>query len=193
MKFIKHALLSLGSLLLLTAVTGFVYPWIVTTAAWAAFPGKAGGSLVRINGDIRGSILIAQKFTGNHYFWSRPSAGDFATVASSASNLGPASAALAKAIQDRRDSLTKAHNGVPPVDMVTGSASGLDPEISPEAAEYQINQIALARKLNQSQTDDLRELVKSSVEEPTFGFLGEARVNVLRLNLALDEKYPAQK
>ena len=182
MRIIKHAFLSLASLIVLTVFTGWFYPWLVTTIARSAFPDRAEGSLVRIGGEIRGSELIAQKFSGDRYFWPRPSAGDYATVPSSASNLGPSSAALAKA-----------HNGIPPADMVTTSASGLDPEISPEAARYQLDRVAKARRLNESQKEELRTLVEQSVLEPTFGFLGESRVNVLRLNLALDERYPIQQ
>ncbi|HMX57256.1 MAG TPA: potassium-transporting ATPase subunit KdpC [Leptospiraceae bacterium] len=193
MRIIKHAFLSLASLIVLTVFTGWFYPWLVTTIARSAFPDRAEGSLVRIGGEIRGSELIAQKFSGDRYFWPRPSAGDYATVPSSASNLGPSSAALAKAIQGRKDSLAKAHNGIPPADMVTTSASGLDPEISPEAARYQLDRVARARRLNESQKEELRTLVEQSVLEPTFGFLGESRVNVLRLNLALDERYPIQQ
>lgn len=193
MRIVQHAFLSLASLLVLTAFTGWFYPWLVTTIARSAFPDQAEGSLVRIQGEIRGSKLIAQKFTGDRYFWPRPSAGDYATVASSASNLGPSSAALAKAIQERRDFLAKAHNGTPPADMITTSASGLDPEISPEGARYQFDRVARARRLNESQKEELRTLVEQSILEPTFGFLGESRVNVLRLNVALDERYPIQK
>ena len=132
------------------------------------------------NGNLVGSELLGQKFESPRYFWPRPSAGDYATVASGASNKGPTSAELKKAIDERRAIFgTDA-----PVDLLTASASGLDPHISPEAARSQVARVAAARNIS---IQKLSELIDQTIESPQFGFLGEPRVNVLRLNRALDQ------
>src|SRR5262245_22158544 len=182
---------ALVSLVLFTAITGVIYPVIVTGMAQLLFPAQANGSLVTVDGKVVGSSLIGQPFHDPKYFWSRPSAtspfGDNAG-ASSGSNLSPTNPALIKAVQDRVDALRAADPGntAPvPVDLVTASSSGLDPHISPAAAAYQLRRVAKARGMSE---DAVRALVDRSEEGRQFGVLGEPRVNVLAVNLALDGK-----
>ena len=176
-------------LLLLTLVTGVAYPLLVTGIAQAVFPSQAQGSLIVKDGKVVGSQLIGQPFDDPKYFWSRPSAtSPFADNAGSStgSNLSPTNPDLVKAVQGRVDALRAADPGntAPvPVDLVTASGSGLDPHISPAAAFYQAPRVAKARKLP---PETVRELVERHVEGRLLGFLGEPRVNVLALNLALD-------
>ena len=178
-------------LLLLTLVTGVAYPLLVTGIAQAVFPSQARGSLIVKDGKIVGSRLIGQPFDDPKYFWSRPSAtSPFADNAgsSSGSNLSPTNPDLVKAVQGRVDALRAADPGntAPvPVDLVTASGSGLDPHISPAAAIYQVARVAKARKLD---PEAVRQLVERHTEGRSLGFLGEPRVNVLALNLALDGK-----
>jgi K+-transporting ATPase ATPase C chain len=178
-------------LLLLTLVTGVAYPLLVTGIAQVVFPSQAQGSLIVKGGKIVGSRLIGQPFDDPKYFWSRPSAtSPFADNAglSSGSNLSPTNPDLVKAVQVRVDALRAAdpRNTAPvPVDLVTASGSGLDPHISPAAAFYQAPRVAKARKLP---PEKVRELVERHIEGRFLGFLGEPRINVLALNLALDEK-----
>jgi K+-transporting ATPase ATPase C chain len=173
----------------LTLLTGVAYPLVVTLIGALAFPAQAGGSIVRIDGRDVGSALIGQSFTSPRHFWSRPSATGpmpYNAGASSGSNLGPTNAALASAVAARVAALRAADpgNAAPvPVDLVTTSASGLDPHISPAAAEYQMARVARERGLD---ADRVRELVQAATEGRTLGVLGEPRVNVLELNLALD-------
>ena len=176
-------------LLLLTLVTGVAYPLLVTGIAQTVFPSQAQGSLIVKDGHVVGSKLIGQPFDDPKYFWSRPSAtSPFADNAGSStgSNLSPTNPDLVKAVQGRVDALRAADPGntAPvPVDLVTASASGLDPHISPAAAFYQAPRVAKARKLP---PETVRELVERHIEGRFLGFLGEPRVNVLALNLALD-------
>jgi K+-transporting ATPase ATPase C chain len=175
--------------LVLTALTGVIYPLGVTLLARLAFPFQAAGSIITQGGHAVGSALLGQPFTSPGYFWSRPSATapqPYNGAASGASNLGPTNPALFDAIHDRVTALRAADPGNAdpvPVDLVTASGSGLDPHISPAAAEYQVARVARARGLDATK---VRELVRVATEERTFGVLGERRVNVLRLNLALD-------
>ncbi len=176
-------------LLLLTLVTGVAYPLLVTGIAQTVFPSQSQGSLVVKDGTVVGSALIGQPFDDPKYFWGRPSAtspfGDNAG-ASSGSNLSPTNPDLVKAVQGRVDALRVADPGntAPvPVDLVTASGSGLDPHISPAAALYQAPRVAKARKLP---PETVRELVERHIEGRFLGFLGEPRVNLLALNLALD-------
>ena len=190
----KTFLPALRLFIALTVLTGVVYPLLVTGIAKALFPWQAGGSLVRVNGRVAGSELLAQRFGDGTYFWPRPSAGDdgtnYATVASSASNLGPTSSNLVLTVAARIAAFQSANglatNDPVPADMAFASGSGLDPHISPSAARLQINRVASARKLSAAQKQQLTALVDQSIEMPQLGFLGDPRVNVLKLNLALD-------
>ena len=178
----------------LTVVTGLVYPVVVTAVAHAAFPHEADGSLIEKNGKAVGSELLGQQFDAPSYFWGRLSAtspNPYNPQASGGSNLGPTNPALADEVKGRISALHDADptNTAPiPVDLVTSSGSGLDPEISPAAAAYQIDRVAKARKLS---PNDVDALVQRATSGRQFGILGEARVNVLKLNLALDELKPA--
>jgi K+-transporting ATPase ATPase C chain len=176
----KTVLQSLRIYLVLTLLTGVIYPLAITGVAQLAFPKQAHGSRLTNGGKLVGSDLLAQKFESPKYFWPRPSGGDFATIPSGASNKGPTSADLKKAIEERR---AKFGEGTP-VDLLTASGSGLDPHISPEAAQAQIARVAAARNLPPTK---ISQLVDHVIEAPQFGLLGEPRVNVLQLNLALDQ------
>ena len=184
-----HIRVSLILIVLLTVVTGVIYPLVVTGIAQVAFPTQANGSLVVKGGQLVGSSLIGQPFDDPKYVWSRPSAtSPFPdnAGASSGSNQGPLNPALAGAVQGRVDALRAADPGntaAVPVDLVTASGSGLDPHISPAAALYQVPRVARERKLD---VETVRALVERHIEGRTFGLLGEPRVNVLALNLALD-------
>jgi potassium-transporting ATPase KdpC subunit len=186
-----HIRPAIVSLALLSAVTGLAYPAIVTVVAQLVFPRQANGSLVIKDGKTVGSSLIGQPFDDPKYFWGRPSATTpFAdnAGASSGSNLSPTNPDLIKTVQGRVDALRAADPGntaAVPVDLVTASGSGLDPHISPAAAFYQVGRVARSRKLDATV---VRDLVERHVEGRQLGLLGEPRVNVLALNLALDGK-----
>lgn len=170
---------------LLTFVTGVIYPLVVTGIAQLVFPHQANGSLVTINGKTYGSELIGQQFDDPKYFWGRLSAISYDSSTSSGSNYGPMNPALIEAVQARIDALKAADpdNTLPiPVDLVTASGSGLDPHISVDAALYQISRVASSRGLSEA---DVIALVNQYTDGRQFGFLGEPRVNVLLLNLAL--------
>ena len=183
---LRPALVSLAAL---TLITGLLYPLVVTGIAQVLFPQQANGSLILIDGKPVGSSLIGQPFDAPKYFWGRPSATSpfpYNAAASSGSNLGPTNDALMKAVQARieRSRLADPDNPLPiPVDLVTASGSGLDPHISPAAAEYQIRRIARVRGLDETV---VRGLVSHHTEGRQLGVLGEPRVNALLLNLALD-------
>ena len=184
-----HLRPALMSLLILTLITGVAYPLLVTGIAQTLFPFQANGSLIVKDGKVVGSALIGQPFDDPKYFWGRPSATSpfgYNAGASSGSNLSPTSANLVKAVQERVNTLHEADPGntAPvPVDLVTASGSGLDPHISPAAALYQVSRVARARKLS---PEAVRALVDKHTEGRFLGVLGEPRVNVLTLNLALD-------
>lgn len=195
LKEIRPALVLLTGL---TIITGLIYPMAITGIAGVVFPAQAQGSLIEQNGKVIGSALIGQSFTEAKYFHGRPSATNapdpkdstktidapYNAVNSMGSNLGPTSKALADRIKGDVGTL-KAENATAPVpvDLVTTSGSGLDPDISPDAALFQVPRVAKARNLSEER---VRGLVSSQIEGRTFGLLGEPRVNVLRLNLALD-------
>jgi K+-transporting ATPase ATPase C chain len=180
---------SVVMLLVLTMLLGIVYPLVITGIGRAFFSGKAQGSLIVQNGRVVGSKLIGQPFNDPRYFWSRPSATTpipYNAAASTGSNLGPTNPALLQAITGRIAALRAAdpgNNAPVPIDLVTASASGLDPDISPAAAEYQVGRVARVRGVS---VDAVRELVKKYTNGRQLGFLGEPGVNVLELNLALD-------
>lgn len=178
------------SFLVLTVITGFLYPLGVTGVAQILFPSQANGSLVYRNGQVAGSQLIGQPFDDPKYFWGRLSATtpySYNASSSAGSNLGPTNKALFDEVQSRIDALHKAdptNTAPPPVDLVTSSGSGLDPDISVDAAMYQVHRVAVARGLDDGK---VQKLVSENITPRTFGFLGEPRVNVLTLNFALDE------
>jgi K+-transporting ATPase ATPase C chain len=175
-----------------TFITGMIYPLVFTVFAQLVFPRQANGSLVMRDGKLVGSEWMAQQFQGANYFWPRPSAATYGTGATglnagSGSNLGPTSAQLQTNVRTNakalRDAGKLAADAPVPADLVYASASGVDPHISPEAARFQISRVAAARGMGE---DKVRALVEQFIEPPQFGFLGQARVNVLQLNLALD-------
>ncbi len=184
-----HLRISLLMLLVFTVITGVLYPLAVTGIAQAVFPRQANGSLIRQHGQVIGSALIGQPFRSPRYFWSRPSAtAPFPdnSLASGGSNLGPTNPVLLQQVKARIAALHAAdpsQHAPIPVDLVTASGSGLDPDISPAAALYQVPRIARLRHLSEQR---VRALVTRYTTPRQLGFLGEPRVNVLELNLALD-------
>lgn len=176
--------------LVLAVLTGFVYPLIVTGLAQLFFPWQANGSLVRKDGKVVGSYLIGQKFSSPYYFHGRPSASDYDAMASGGLNCAPSSRALAQKIEERYRALAKENPGLTrretPLDLITTSASGLDPHISPEAALVQVPRIARARSIPE---EALVRLVREYTHPRWLGLFGEPRVNVLELNLALDRRF----
>jgi K+-transporting ATPase ATPase C chain len=178
---------AVGLLLALTVLTGIAYPVAVTAVAQLAWPHQANGSLIVVDGRTLGSSLIGQSFSDPKYFWGRPSAAGkdgYDANASGGSNLGPTTKALIDRVTAEVDRLRAANGNAPiPVDLVTTSASGLDPDISPAAADYQIPRVAAARGMT---ADLVRAAVARHTSEPLLGFIGEARVNVLELNLDLE-------
>ncbi len=178
---------AIGFVVLLTVLTGVIYPLAVTGIAQTLFRHQADGSLIEENGDTVGSELIGQPFSDPRYFWGRLSATEYDAAASSGSNYGPTNPALLEAIQARIDALKAVDpdNQEPiPVDLVTSSGSGLDPHVSVAAALYQVPRVARYRELGE---DQVSALVERFTEGRQFGILGEPRINVLKLNLALDE------
>jgi len=188
---LSHVRAAVVSLVVFTVVTGIAYPLVITGIAQLVFPHQATGGLIVKDGKPVGSTLIGQPFDDPKYFWSRPSATSpfgYNAGASGASNLSPTNADLIKAVQGRVDALRAADPGntAPvPVDLVTASGSGLDPDISPAAALYQVGRVAKARKLDEAV---VRSLVAQYTQGRQLGLFGEPRVNVLALNLALDSR-----
>lgn len=183
---LSHLRPALVMLALFTLLTGVAYPLAMTGLAQALIPGPANGSLVTRGASIVGSALIAQSFTSGRYFWPRPSAAGekgYDAAGSSGSNLGPLSRKLIARVEGDVEAWRKAGASIIPADAVTTSASGLDPHISPSFAGLQIARVAAARKVTEAQ---IRALVEKSTDRPLLGLFGEPRINVLRLNLALD-------
>jgi len=186
----KNLIISVLMTIVTTILLGIVYPLVVTGIAQMIFPKKANGQLITQNGRLIGSSVIGQPFTGSTYFHSRPSAAGtgYDAASSGGTNLGPANKVLISRVEHDTASLHAENpSALVPVDMVTTSASGLDPHISIAAAEFQIPRVARARGMSESQ---LQRLVDAHTEYRQFGFLGEPRVNVLELNLALDAVSP---
>ena len=187
--YLKQWIVSVRALAVFTFLTGAVYPLVLTGLAQALFPDRANGSLIRREGKWVGSKLIGQNFTDPRYFWGRLSATGptpYNGASSSGSNLGPMNPALWKAAQDRIDALRSAdpeNTGLVPVDLVTASASGLDPHITPAAALYQLKRIAHVRRISEQTVE---RLISENTDGRFLGILGEPGVNVLKLNLALD-------
>lgn len=194
-------------LVVMTVVTGIAYPLAVTGLSQAIFPWQAQGSLIEKDGRVVGAANIGQSFTGPAYFWGRPSATTAADPADPAksvaapynaansmgSNLAPTSKALADGVAGAVEAVRAAYpgqQGAVPVDLVTASASGLDPHITPAAAAYQVKRVALARRVP---VEEVQKLLAANTEGRELGILGEPRVNVLRLNMALDDKWPLAK
>jgi potassium-transporting ATPase KdpC subunit len=195
-RILKELRISLTLLILLTLITGILYPALITICAQSLFPWRANGSLLILNNKIVGSALIGQSFTDPKYFWGRPSATTpypYNAENSSGSNLGPLNPDYIAQVKGRKKILEDAnkdnHQSVP-IDLLMTSASGLDPEISPQAAFYQTERIAAVRKIPESK---VQQLVRVHVQKPDFNILGEARVNILMLNLALDELDKTEK
>ncbi len=187
---IKNILISLRMLFFMTIITGIIYPVLVTGISQLFFHKQANGSLVKMDNKIIGSELIGQKFISEKYFWARPSAIDYNTVPSGASNLGYTSLDLKNKINERISVLSK-NSSVKniPKDLLFASSSGIDPHISPESAYFQIDRIAKSRNFNEKQKKELIDLVKKSIEKRQFNILGEERVNVLLLNIELDKAF----
>ncbi|MEO5337297.1 MAG: potassium-transporting ATPase subunit KdpC [Magnetospirillum sp. WYHS-4] len=189
LKELRPALVLLA---VMTAITGIIYPLLVTGVAQMAFPWQAGGSLIEKDGKVVGSALIGQAFSGPGYFQGRPSAAGkgYDAANSGGSNLAPSAKALAEGVASQAEKLKATHpeeTGPVPADLATASASGLDPHISPAAAAYQVKRVAAYRHIP---VQELRDFVIRHTEGRELGVLGEARINVLRLNLALDERWP---
>ena len=170
-----------------TVLLGIIYPLVVTALAQGLFPEKANGQLIRANGKIVGSRILGQSFTSPNYFHPRPSAVNYDPTNSNGSQLGPTNHQLIDRVKRDVSTLRAENPNAPvPIDLVTTSASGLDPEITPAAAEFQIPRVAKARGISES---DLRRVVAAHTQGRQLGILGEPRINVLELNLALDQEF----
>ena len=186
-----QTIIALKFLLLMTILTGIIYPLLMTGLAQLTFPAKANGSLVKKEGKVIGSELIGQKFDTSIYFWSRPSAIGYNPIPSGASNYGPTSDTLKKQVTARRI-LFATKNSITdilaiPKEMIFASGSGLDPHISPEAAMLQLSRVATARNLDETKKQQIQQLIKNMTEKPQFSLFGEPRINVFKLNLAMDK------
>jgi len=187
---VKHLKTGASLIVLLSLITGLIYPLMVTSIAHVLFPWQAQGSFIKKDGVLLGSTLIGQSFTEAKYFWGRPSATvpfAYNALSSSGSNLGPMNPAFLESINNRIARLQQAdpqNQGLIPIDLIMASGSGLDPHISPIAAFYQVSRIAKVRHIEES---NIKMLVTHFIEGRRFGILGEPRVNVLKLNLALDD------
>jgi len=189
----KNLITAILMTLATTVLLGIIYPLVVTGLAQVLFPQKANGQLIEANGKLVGSKIIGQAFSGSSYFHSRPSAAGYGYQAdnSNGTQLGPTNHQLTDRVKADAASLQSENPNTPvPIDLVTTSASGLDPDITPAAAAFQVPRVAKVRGISE---DQLRSLVTQHTQERQFGFLGEARVNVLMLNLELDSRFPKAK
>jgi len=189
----KNLITAILMTLATTVLLGIIYPLVVTGLAQLLFPQKANGQLIEANGKVVGSKIIGQAFTGPSYFHSRPSAAGYGYQAdnSNGTQLGPTNHQLTDRVKADAAALQSENPNTPvPIDLVTTSASGLDPDITPAAAAFQVPRVAKARGITE---DQLRSLVAQHTQARQFGFLGEARVNVLMLNLELDSRFPKAK
>lgn len=184
---LQNGLWALRLFATLTLLTGIVYPLVVTGIAHTLFAWRAGGSLLQVDGRVAGSELLAQKFSAAGYFWPRPSSADYATIPSGASNQGWSSAKLKNVVIERQASLEPGDGSKTiPAELLFASASGLDPHISPAAALYQLDRVAIARGYDAERRQKLLALIAQKTESPFWGILGQPRINVLQLNIALD-------
>jgi len=193
MSWLKQIYTAVMAILVFTIITGLIYPLVVTLLAQALFNDQANGSLIKKDGQIVGSRLIGQSFSSNEYFYSRPSAAGvgYDATSSGGTNWGPTNHLLIDRVKVTATSLKKENpNSLIPVDLVTASASGLDPDISPASAHFQISRVAKARNISEQQ---IKDLVTKHTKARQFNILGENRVNVLELNLDLDATYPVKK
>lgn len=190
----KYLLPALRVLFLLTILTGIIYPITITFIVQSIFPYKANGSIVTRNGSVVGSELIGQNFTSDKYFHSRPSATDYNPLPSGGSNYGPTSKALQNSMNVNKDQFIEQNqlssNTIIPSEMLFASASGLDPHISPTATLLQIARIVRARGLDSARVIRVHTLVQQFTESPQWNIFGQERINVLKLNLALDHEFP---
>jgi potassium-transporting ATPase KdpC subunit len=188
MNIIRNLVVAVLMTIVTTVLLGLAYPLVVTALAQAVFPDQANGQLVVRNGQVVGSRLLAQRFSSPAYFHPRPSAAGagYDAANSAGSQLGPTNRKLVETVRQNVETARRENPGRPiPIDVVTASASGLDPHISPAAAEFQVPRVARARGISE---DSLRGLVREHTEGRQWGFLGEPRINVLELNLALDRE-----
>lgn len=187
---IKECIISLKFLLVMSFITGVMYPLLITILAQSFFPHQAMGSLIKDKGKNIGSALIGQNFKDKKYFWGRPSASDYASIPSGASNMAVTNKALKTAFEERKKIFIKenelSENTIIPSEMLFASASGLDPHVSPESIKLQFKRVIKARNFNKNQEEKLLQEIEILTEKPTFGLLGENRINVLLLNKRLD-------
>jgi potassium-transporting ATPase KdpC subunit len=185
----KTTMTSIRILLVMTVLTGIIYPLVITGVSQVVFPSRANGSMIEVEGRTVGSHLIGQPFASDKYFWSRPSAVGYNPMPSGGSNLGPTSSALRDSVGARAARFNAPVSGVP-ADLLLASGSGLDPDISPEAALFQVDRVWKARGAGVSSRAKVEALVRGHIQLPQLGLLGEPRVNVLELNLTLDSLLP---